>query len=333
MRNKTLGIFTLLAVGCYAGIDTDDVESRDFDDTTLEIVENLEIAGFPEHEIGILADGTVFVGMDAVVSLEASRELAGIVGEPGTNDFRQYRTTNLVDASIGNICVDGSDFESTQNLSIGLDNAIANYNGQNLSFVMTRTSGNNAGCDAVIIADRVGGGGGSAGFPSGGLPYWEINIGNTIASYGVAVATHVITHELGHCVGFRHTDYFNRSISCGGQASNEGSGGVGAIHIPGTPTGAVEDGSVMNSCFHLGSTGVWTSSDEDALAALYGGGGGGGGGGPVCGDGSCSGGESCGSCESDCGACPACAPKGASCTSDSDCCGNKCKGGGSKTCK
>jgi hypothetical protein len=78
-----------------------------------------------------------------------------------------------------------------------------------------------------------------------------------------------MTHELGHTVGLRHSDYFNRSISCGGSAVNEGSGGVGAIHIPGTPTGASVGGSIMNSCFRSSETGEFTGSDVTALQTVY----------------------------------------------------------------
>ena len=79
---------------------------------------------------------------------------------------------------------------------------------------------------------------------------------------------HVITHELGHCIGFRHSDYYDRSISCG-SGGNEGSAGVGAIHIPGTPTDARVGGSIMNSCFRSSETGEWSSSDRTALDYLY----------------------------------------------------------------
>ena len=80
---------------------------------------------------------------------------------------------------------------------------------------------------------------------------------------------HVITHELGHCIGFRHSDYYDRSISCGGSASNEGASNVGAIHIPGTPTTAGVGGSIMNSCFRSSESGEWSSSDRTALYYLY----------------------------------------------------------------
>jgi hypothetical protein len=122
----------------------------------------------------------------------------------------------------------------------------------------------------VITTVLTGGSGGSSGFPVGGIPYKTINIGSGVALYGAAVSKHVITHELGHCIGFRHTDYYNRSISCGGGASNEGQAGIGAHHIPNTPTNAVYNGSIMNSCYNSRSTGVWNAEDIDALQQLYG---------------------------------------------------------------
>ena len=39
-------------------------------------------------------------------------------------------------------------------------------------------------------------------------------------------------------LGFRHTDYMNRSYSCKGRPVNEGAGNSGAINIPGTPVGS-----------------------------------------------------------------------------------------------
>jgi hypothetical protein len=110
--------------------------------------------------------------------------------------------------------------------------------------------------------------GGSAGFPSGGNPYGTINIGTGLQSYSNDVNEHVITHELGHCIGFRHSDYYNRAISCG-SGGNEGTAGVGAILIPGTPSTAVVGGSIMNSCFRSTETGEFTSSDITALNYLY----------------------------------------------------------------
>lgn len=110
--------------------------------------------------------------------------------------------------------------------------------------------------------------GGSSGFPANGLPFPTINIGDGLSSFSVDTIEHVITHELGHTIGFRHSDFFNRSISCG-IGGNEGDAGVGAIHVPGTPTDATVGRSIMNSCFRTIETGEFTASDVIALRALY----------------------------------------------------------------
>jgi hypothetical protein len=281
MLKRMSVLVALVALGCSVEAEDPSRADVELDEETREIVDNQLDAGYPEAEIEVLDDGRVFAGGDAEVTLEASREMIGVITrggdiwEPEGDDFRQYRTTNTISASVDTICVNGATYGGT--LSTALNNAIANYTNLNLWFNIVRTNvANGPGCDATITANVVAGGGGSAGFPSGGLPYGTINIGNQVAGYGVAVATHVITHELGHTIGFRHSDYYNRSISCGGAASNEGAAGVGAVLIPGTPGTAVFNGSVMNACFHNGSTGAWTNTDLTALNTLYPAGGGGG---------------------------------------------------------
>jgi hypothetical protein len=226
-----------------------------------EIVSNLVEAGFPADDI-MEVDGQVFVGRDAHVTLEASREMLQAGGSE-----EQYRTTNLVGTGVSRICVNPTaSFSSYSNLIAGLDAAIANYNARGLRLTFQRGG---TGCTANITATTMSGAGGSAGFPSGGLPYNTINIGTGMSAYNAGVNKHVIQHELGHCIGFRHSDYYNRAISCGGAVSNEGASTVGAILIPGTPSTAVNGGSVMNSCFSSSSTGAWTSSDVTALNYLY----------------------------------------------------------------
>jgi len=226
-----------------------------------QIVANLVEAGFPIEDIQEY-DGSIYVGRDALVTLAASQEML----QP-KDSLEQYRTTNLVGSSVSKICINPtSTFNSYTRLSQGLDLAIANYNGLGLRIYMAR--GPTTGCTANITAQTTSGAGGSAGFPSGGLPYGTINIGTGLNTYSVDVNEHVITHELGHAIGFRHSDYYNRAISCG-SGGNEGDSGVGAILIPGTPSSATVGGSVMNSCFRSTESGEWTSSDRTALDYLY----------------------------------------------------------------
>jgi hypothetical protein len=253
MRKLSMALLAGVAlVGC--GVDPQ-IENQ-------EIISNLVKAGYQADDI-MVVEGAVYAGRDAEVTLEASREML----QTGQGE-EQYRTNNLVGTSVTKICINPtSTFNSYSRLSQGLDLAISNYNGQGLRITMAR--GPTTGCTANITAKTMTGTGGSAGFPSGGLPYGTINIGTGLQNYSVDVNEHVITHELGHCIGFRHSDYYNRAISCGGAYSNEGASTVGAVLIPGTPSTATVGGSVMNSCFRSTESGEWTSSDRTALAYLY----------------------------------------------------------------
>jgi len=255
-------LFTVLAIvgGAWA-LALGGCAGQDPEDEQAEIIQNLVEAGYPAEDIEIF-EGAVYVQKDALVTLQASREMLETWGSE-----EQYRTTNLVGASVTKICViPTTSFSGKANLSAGLDLAIENYNQQNLRITFAR--GSAPDCTANISAVTGGPTGGSSGFPSGGQPYGQIKIGVSMNNYSVDVNEHVITHELGHCIGFRHSDYYNRSISCG-SGGNEGDAGIGAILIPGTPSTATVGGSVMNSCFRASENGEWTSTDVTALNALY----------------------------------------------------------------
>jgi len=88
-------LVAVVAIGC--SVESEDSTSADLglDEETREIVQNLRDAGYPEAEIEVDANGTVFAGGDAEVGLEASREMVGLVTrggelwEPDDEDFRQ----------------------------------------------------------------------------------------------------------------------------------------------------------------------------------------------------------------------------------------------------
>lgn len=188
---------------------------------------------------------------------------------PGGNYLRianneQYRTTNLVTGLPRNITISTSGSVNS-NVSSSIDAAIARYNSENLQITMTRVaSGGN------IVIKMVNGGNyiASAGFPSGGNPYNQVKFNKQYQNYSSGFVTTVIAHEVGHCVGFRHTDYMDRSYSCGGSPVNEGASTVGAIHIPGTPTGP-DAGSWMLACLSATTNRPFNTNDKTALNYLY----------------------------------------------------------------
>lgn len=193
--------------------------------------------------------------------------------KPGGNLLRigneeQYRTTNLVSGLPRNITISASANGGAVNANViaGIDGAIARYNAENLQITMSRVA---SGGDINIKMVNGGSYIASAGFPtSGGDPYNEVKFNKQYQSYSLNFVTTVIAHEVGHCIGFRHTDWMDRSYSCGGSPTNEGTSTVGAILIPGTPSGP-DAGSWMLSCLSSTTNRPFNANDKTALNYLY----------------------------------------------------------------
>lgn len=192
-------------------------------------------------------------------------------------DARNYHTNNLVSQNtvIDIIGYTGNDgFGLSSKAQTALRWAVANYNRLNLTISFNLTFGTNFDPLDMVVYDNPNppvdengneGVGGSAGFPTGGAPFKFVQIYN-LEQFSTNVNEHVITHEIGHSVGFRHTDYFSRQ-SCG-ENVNEGTAGIGANPIPGTPAG-YDPTSIMVACFSTGTEGEFNNNDITALNYLY----------------------------------------------------------------
>ncbi|MBB6499620.1 M57 family metalloprotease [Pedobacter cryoconitis] len=186
----------------------------------------------------------------------------------------QYRTTNVVKALPRVITISVTNLPTVY--SDAVNAMITRYNNLGLRFTFQRAAAGTTGQIDVVGFNEGPSGGyitlGSSGFPtSGGNPFNQIQMNTNPAAYGsnpnLGYLTSVLQHEVGHCIGFRHTDYKNRAYSCGGSASNEGTAGVGAVQIPGTPSGP-DAASFMLACSN-GSDRTFNANDVIALNYLY----------------------------------------------------------------
>lgn len=184
----------------------------------------------------------------------------------------QYRTTNVVTkprvitVSVSNLPTVYSDAANIM---------IQRYNAVGLKITFQRAAAGTIGNINIVGFYEGPVGGfitlGSAGFPtSSGAPFNQIRMNTHPSAYGanpnLNYLASVIQHEVGHCIGFRHTDYMNRAYSCG-SGGNEGSGGVGNVLIPGTPS-TPDANSFMLACSNGGNR-TFNANDLIALRYLY----------------------------------------------------------------
>ncbi|MEO6612109.1 MAG: M57 family metalloprotease [Chitinophagaceae bacterium] len=183
----------------------------------------------------------------------------------------QYRTRNLVKNFPRVITIAVSNLPAVY--ADATDECISRYNAENLQLTFQRVS---SGADITIIGFYQAPSGGfitlgSSGFPTKqGNPYSQVKMNTHPQAYGdnpnLQYVASVLQHEIGHCIGMRHTDYMNRAYSCG-SGGNEGAGSVGAILIPGTPSGP-DAASWMLACSNGGNR-TFNTNDKVALNYLY----------------------------------------------------------------
>jgi len=226
-----------------------------------DVISRIQAQGFKTTGIqkvpeGYLVEGDIILTEEDINYNVSSPEL--IVANE-----EHYRTTKLVNAPR---TITVSVNTTAVPFPAALATALSRYNNENLQLTFTQVTGSaDINIQTYYQVSNVLG---SSGFPKGGRPYGTIKM-NTYwydANTNSNWLASIIAHEIGHCIGFRHTDYMDRSYSCNGTPYNEGSAGVGAIWIPGTPTGPTN--SWMLACSD-GTDQTFTSSDKVALSTVY----------------------------------------------------------------
>jgi hypothetical protein len=262
MMKKLLSMATIAMVGAILSCQTEDgLVSKN--EVSKDVLNKIYGLGFSTRDVqavdgGFLVEGDIMLHHDDLNRIHDQKFLR-------IAEVEQYRTINLVTATPRVIKVSISN-KLPSSYVAALDEALGRYNAQNLNLTFQRVS---SGAHINLVRGN-GNFLASAGFPtSSGNPYGTVKVNsNAIGNQPQGTVATIIAHELGHCIGFRHTDYMNRSYSCGGSAVNEGASSVGAIHIPGTPTGP-DSGSWMLSCIGSGQNRPFNNNDKTALGYLY----------------------------------------------------------------
>jgi hypothetical protein len=212
---------------------------------------------------GYLAEGDIILS-ESELGLKPQTKFLRIAGN------EQYRTYNLLTALPRTVTI-GISSKFSFVYAAALDEAIRRYNAENLQIHFQRAN-NNAD---INIARASGNWIASSGLPSAtGTLYRTINLNPWVIGNGYNSGTFInylatlIAHEIGHCIGLRHTDYMNRSFSCPGHSVNEGAGDSGAVNIPGTPVSS-DNGSWMLACIKVNENRPFNENDKIALQYLY----------------------------------------------------------------
>lgn len=233
-----------------------------------ETLTKISALGFGTSNVQVHEDGYLVEGDIILTNEVLNRQVNGSLLRVGS--VEQYRTTNLVAAPRTIKVALDSKLSGNAGYSGALSEMVNRYNALNLTLTFSVvTSGAN-----ITFVSGNGNYLASSGFPtSAGQPYGQVKvnaraIGSGTSSTFINYLATIMAHECGHCIGFRHTDYMDRSFSCGGAATNEGASTVGAILIPGTPS-APEKGSWMLACIGSGVNRPFTANDKTALNYLY----------------------------------------------------------------
>ncbi|MBO9731488.1 MAG: protease [Chitinophaga sp.] len=268
----TVLIVSLIYVSCKKSSSSSSQQDKA---VPQQVLNDIKAKGFSTKNViafkdGYLVEGDIYLKAEDLKKKPVSSTTLHIA------NTEQFRTYNLVTGLPRVITVSVSNLG--QAYIDATDQAIARYNALNLRMTFQRITGT---ADINIEGFYQGPANGfivlgSSGFPANGNPFNSILLNTHPQALGpnpdVATTTATLQHEIGHCIGFRHSDYMNRDFSCvynePGPHPESDPDNIGAVNIPGTPNTADAD-SWMLAC--AGATPrTFNFYDNVALQYLYG---------------------------------------------------------------
>lgn len=279
IKQKIYSLFAMLFLFMVCSCSKNKkLEIEQHNEISESVLASIKQMGFNTNNVTVMKDGYIVEG-DIFLpksSLGKAKNSSNLI----IAKSEQYQTYNLVQNLPRTITISVSNLPAIY--STAASNAIARYNSLNLkiNFQLVSSNGN---IDIIGFNEAPTPTGitlGFGGFPFSRNPFNQIGLNTNPAAFGtnpdVGYITSVIQHEIGHCIGLRHTDYYDRGYSCPQQSGNEGNSYnsadpqrfSGAIQIPGTPASA-EPNSFMLAC-NNGVDRSFNTNDIVALNYLYG---------------------------------------------------------------
>lgn len=257
----TLGLLSLTLASCKKQSDNDEIIQQSIRDRIFAL--GFSVSEIQKVDGGYLTEGDIILS-EADLERNPQSQFLRIAGN------EQYRTFNILTGLPRTLTISLSN-KFPFIYGAALDEAIRRYNAENLQIHFQRRNN-----DADIQIVRASGN----WFAASGLPSpngepcktiklnpFYIGTGNNNIEFINYVAT-LMAHEIGHCIGFRHTDYMDRSFSCKGRSVNEGAGSLGVVNIAGTPVTS-DESSWMLACLNFNQNRPFNNNDKIALSYLY----------------------------------------------------------------
>lgn len=262
MKTTLLLVILFVATAyCTGCVKSGTIENgNDIPDEVIARVQSLNFStdNLQRTEGGYIAEGDMFLSNEFLQSNTQTTHYL-------TQHEEHFRTSNLVTGLPRTITIRYTG--ATTSFSNAINAAIARYNAQALQLRFQRIT---AGAANITVSNVSGVAYNAlAGFPSGGNPYNSIRINTAISTLPAGTLTTLIAHEIGHCIGFAHTDTQN-PISCPAGTPPETPGGLGYILIFGTPSDPnLDPNSWMMRCISSGIDRPFTFYDRQALNLVY----------------------------------------------------------------
>lgn len=263
---KLLGLLLILVIVSACTEQFEAPEDQLASSTTIDqndpVVKDILSLGIAIEDIVEFDD--YYIAENDILFLKEEPVFPDEDGENTNGRTGQAQSTFIVssDHRAINIFLDLQSFTASirPTVSSAFNTAITAYNNIGSDIVFTQVL-NSATADIVVLEDSTIPFGycGLAGFPfSNGRPFNTVRLSeSTLFYYSITNLNQLrelIAHELGHCIGLRHTNWQSLGESA-------------AIHIPGTPTS--DNASVMNGA----SCGVgwdgFSIFDVSAINKLY----------------------------------------------------------------